>query len=87
MKIFGSMIFKYQSGEEIRKGDHVLYHCQPGRIEDVAAEPGDPETDWYIQEYDGGVMLIEEAAVRIFISADQIDECEDLEFVSRADAL
>ena len=80
------MILKYQTGEEIQKGDRMLFHREPGRIELVAAEPGDPETDWYIQEYGGGVMIIEEAAGRTVIPADKIEECEDLEFVSRTDA-
>jgi len=80
-----SMILKYQTGEETQKGDRILFHCEPGRIELVATEPGDPETDWYIQKYGGGVMIIEEAACRTFIPADKIEECEDLEFVSRTD--
>jgi hypothetical protein len=80
------MILKYQTGEEIQKGDCILFHREPGRIELVAAELGDPETDWYMQEYGGGVMILEEVAGRTFISADQIDECEDLEFVARTDA-
>ena len=80
------MILKYQTGEEIQKGDRIFFHREPGRIELVAAELGDPETDRYMQEYGGGVMIIDEAAGRAFIPADQIDECEDLEFESRANA-
>jgi hypothetical protein len=80
------MILKYQSGEEIKKGDRVLFHREPGQIELVALELGDPETDWFTQEYGGGVMILERVSGRTFIPADQIDECEDLEFVSRADA-
>ena len=79
------MKLKYQTGEEIKKGDRVLFHREPGRIELVAAEEGDPETDWFMQEYGGGVMILERVAGRTFIPADQIDVCEDLEFVSRAD--
>jgi len=79
------MIFRYQSGEEIKKGDRVLYHREPGHIEIVAAELGDPETDWFVQEYGGGVMVVEKIAGRTFIPADQIEEEEDLEFVSRAE--
>jgi hypothetical protein len=79
------MKLKYQTGEEIKKGDRVLFHREPGRIELVAVEQGDPETDWFMQEYGGGVMILERVAGRTFIPADQIDECEDLEFVSRAD--
>jgi hypothetical protein len=80
------MILKYQSGEEIKKGDRVLFHREPGQIELVALELGDPETDWFMQEYGGGVMILERVSGRTFIPADQIDECKDLEFVSRADA-
>ena len=39
---------KYQSGEEIKKGDRVLFHQEPGHIEFVANELGDRETDRYI---------------------------------------
>jgi hypothetical protein len=80
------MIFKYQSGEEIRKGDRVLFHREPGRIELVATELGDADTDWYVREYGGGVMIREAAAGLTFLRVEQIEGCEDLKFVSRADA-
>jgi hypothetical protein len=49
------MPFTYQSGEEIRKGDRVLFHAEPGEIEFVAdAIIGDPETEWYVEQYGGG---------------------------------
>lgn len=79
------MSLKYQSGEEIKRGDRVLFHREPGRIELVAYEPGDPETDWFIQEYGGGVMILDGVAGSTFITADQLPECDDLEFVSRDD--
>ena len=78
------MSLKYQSGEEIKKGDHVLFHREPGRIELVAYELGDAETDWFIQVYGGGVMVLERVSGRTFITADHLPECDDLEFVSRA---
>lgn len=78
------MVLKYLSGEEIKKGDHVLYHGEPGRIEFVASHLGDPETDWFIQEYGGGVMVLERVSGRTFITADQLADDQDLEFVSRA---
>ena len=54
------MAFTYQSGEEIKKGDHVLFHGEPGEIEFVAdALIGDPAMDWYVEEHGGGVMVIE----------------------------
>jgi hypothetical protein len=50
----------YTTGEEIRKGDRVLFHDEPGEIE-LVADPvvSDPETAWYVQEYGGGVMILE----------------------------
>ena len=48
------MPFTYQSGEEIQKGDRVVFHGNPGEIEFVATVPGEePELDWYVQEYGG----------------------------------
>jgi hypothetical protein len=80
------MVLRYQSGEEIKVGDRVLYHRETGRIELVAVEPtGDPETDWHMREHGGGVMVLEDVLGRTFIPADQLADCEDLEFVSRAE--
>lgn len=77
----------YQSGEEIKTGDRVLFHREAGYIELVASElTGESDNDWFIREYGGGIMIVERVAGRSFISADQIPECEDLEFVSRATA-
>ena len=77
------MVLKYKTGEEIRKGDRVLYHGEPGQIEFVALDLGDPETDWFVKEFGGGVMILERISGRTVTPADQIDE--DLEFVSRSD--
>lgn len=79
------MVLKYRSGEEIKKGDRILFHREPARIELVASDPGDPEADWFIQECGGGIMIRDDIAGHTFIPADQIGGCEDLEFVSRAD--
>jgi hypothetical protein len=79
------MAFVYQTGEEIKKGDHVLYHREPGEIEFVA-DPvlSSPETEWYVSEYGGGVMVIEPKVFgRAFLA--RTDDDEDLEFVSRAE--
>jgi hypothetical protein len=80
------LIFRYQSGEEIRKGDRVLFHREPGQIELVVSSLGNPETDWFMQEYGGGVMILEGVSGRTFIPADRIEEWEDLEFVSRGES-
>jgi len=80
------MIFKYQTGEEIKKGDRVLFHGEAGQIEFVASEPGDPIIDWHIKEDGGGIMILElgpKLFGRVFIPGDQLDETEDLQFVGR----
>lgn len=75
---------KYQSGEEIRKGDQVLFHGEPGEIEFIVdAIIGDPVMDWYVKEYGPGVMLVERKAGRTFIS--DTEDAEDLVLVSRSD--
>jgi hypothetical protein len=80
------MILNYRTGEEIKKGDRVRYHQNPAIIELVATEPCNPETDWYVQEYGGGVMILDPVVSgRTFIDVNEIDEYEDLEFVSRAE--
>jgi hypothetical protein len=74
---------KYQSGEEIRKGDRVLFHGEPGEIEFIA-DPlvKDPESDWYVHEYGGDVMVIEPKLFgRAFSDA---ENAEDLILVSRS---
>jgi len=78
------LVLKYLSGEEIKKGDHILHHGEPGTIEFVALALGAVETDWYVKEFGGGVMVVDRAFGHIFIPADQLAEYEDLEFVSRA---
>jgi len=54
---------KYQSGEEIKKGDHVLFHGEPGEIEFVVTHRnGDPAMDWFIENEGPGVMVVEPKA-------------------------
>jgi hypothetical protein len=79
------MPLTYATGEEIRKGDRVLFHGEPGEIELVAdSAVADPETDWYVQEYGGGVMVLEPKNFgRAFLPEPQTTE--DLEFVARGD--
>lgn len=79
------MTLHYRSGEEIKKGDHVLFHGNAAEVELVACDPNDPEAAWHVEEYGGGVMILEaKISGRTFIPRDQLDEYEDLEFVSRA---
>ena len=76
-------IFRYQTGEEIKKGDRVLFHGEPGEIEFVAAVAGESSAlDWYVQECGGGVMVLEPKFFgRAFLS--HTENYEDLVFVSR----
>ena len=84
---FDSMTLRYQSGEEIRKGDRVLFHRGPAEIELVACAPDDPVTAWYVEEFGGGVLVREPNDPNpTFIPTDQLPEYEDLEFVSRAES-
>jgi hypothetical protein len=79
-------MLKYRSGEEIMVGDHVLFHRNPGRVELVASNPDGPEAAWFVQEYGGGVMISDPVSSgRTFVSAKQIPDYEDLEFVSRGE--
>ena len=74
----------YQSGEEIKKGDHVLFHLAPAIIERVATDANDSESRYYVEEDGGGVLIREPNDKNLtFIPADQLADCEDLEFVSR----
>ena len=74
------MPFMYKSGEEIKQGDRGMFHGEPGEIEFVA-DPH-PETDWFVQEYRGGVMIVEPKHFgRAFLT--QTDDAVDLIFVSR----
>ena len=71
---------KYQSGEEVRAGDNILYHGEAGRVEFVAMAD-DPETNWYVEQCGGGCMLLVPSFGRVFLN--QTDGDEDLEFVCR----
>jgi hypothetical protein len=80
-----TLILRYQSGEEIKRGDHVLFHGNPAEVELVAVDPNDPEQAWYMQEFEGGVLILDPTVSgRTFIPKGDLGEYEDLEFVSRA---
>jgi hypothetical protein len=79
------MTLKYQSGEEIKKGDRVLFHGEPGEVEFVVdGSNEDPALDWYLQEFGGGVMIREPKHFgSVFVRATSLQETEDLELLSR----
>jgi len=77
------MSLKYQTGEEIQKGDRVLFHREPGEIEFVVDSlVGDPATDWYFRELGPGVMILEPKYFGCAYVRDTEND-EDLVFVCR----
>ncbi len=82
------LVLKYQSGEEIRRGDRVLFHREPAEVEFVVNElTGDEGFDGYMFEYGGGVVIREANDPNtVFIDTESLPDTEDLEFVSRASA-
>jgi hypothetical protein len=55
------------------------------RLPRLALVPNDPEEAWYMQEFGGGVLILDPTVSgRTFIPKGDLDEYEDLEFVSRA---
>ena len=81
-----ALTLKYRTAEEIKKGDCVRFHGNPAEVELVASDvsAADPKVAWHVKEFGGGVLSLDPAVSgRTFIPADQIDEYEDLEFMSR----
>ena len=80
-----TMTFVYQSGEEVKSGDRITYHCEPGEVEFVVASPtGDPAMDWYVQQFPGGGFMINAKGFgKVFLGNSDIDE--DLKFVARGE--
>src|SRR5215831_477916 len=52
---------RYQSGEEIRKGDCVLFHGKRAQVELVACASGaaDPTIKGYLKEFSAGIMILD----------------------------
>jgi hypothetical protein len=77
---------KYRSGEQILKGDHVLFHGNPASVELVAFDRNQPEHAWYVQEFGGGVLISDPlCSGSTFVSKESLPEYEDLEFVARSE--
>jgi hypothetical protein len=76
---------KYRSGVEVSRGDQVLFHGEAAVVEFVVVDSSDAATEWFFQEYGGGVMIVDpKVSGHTFIPAGHLDEYEDLEFVARA---
>jgi hypothetical protein len=78
--------FLYQSGDEVKPGDRIRYHGEPGGIEFVITEAtGDPSRDWFLDEFpEGGVMLRATGFGSVFVT--DTDREEDLELIARSDS-
>jgi hypothetical protein len=72
----------YQSGDQVRKDDQIIFQGEPGRVEFVAVAPGEsPELKWYVEQYGGGVMITTSKG-RAFLTRGQV--AEGLVFISRS---
>ena len=76
----------YRSGEEIKGGDRITYHGEPGEVEFVVTKKvGDAAKDWYLDQFPGGgVMVTASGFGSVFLGVNDIDE-DDLEFTSRGE--
>ena len=75
---------KYQSGDDIKKGDRVLFNGAPGEVEFIADKlVGDAAMDWYFKELGPGVMILEPKRFgRVFLH--DTENAEDLVLVARS---
>lgn len=79
------MQFTYTSGEEIRQGDHVRYHGEPGEVAFVVSgATGEPIHDWYLTQFPNGGFMLEIGSLgSMFLT----ESDEDLELVSRGESV
>ena len=78
--------FTYLSGEEVKDGDQILYHGEPGEVEFVIVGLGsDPSMNWYVEKFPGGGFMINAKGFgKVFVTEKNINE--DLRFLSRSDS-
>lgn len=76
--------FVHASGEEVRRGDRITYHDEPGEVEFLVTEKtGDAAMDWYLEDTpEGGFMITAKTFGSVFLTDSESDE--DLVFVGRA---
>lgn len=77
----------YRSGTEIKQGDSIRYHGEPGAVEFVVTQPSDdPARNWFVQQFPGGGIMIQAKGFgSVFLGLNDIDE--QLEFVNRSGSL
>ena len=75
---------RYHTGEDVRPGDTVTHLGHPGQVEFVANPSSPtPETEWFIEEFGGGVMVEDSKIGSVFISVESMQDPGDLVFVAR----
>ena len=75
---------RYETGEEVQPGDTVTHCGHLGEIEFVANPSSPtPETEWFIEEFGGGVMVKDSTIGSVFISVEGMHDPGDLVFVGR----
>jgi hypothetical protein len=54
-------MLKYRTGQETKKGDHVIFHGNLAKIELVACDTSDPDPElaWHMKEFGGGVLVLD----------------------------
>jgi hypothetical protein len=79
-----TMALRYQTGEEIHRGDRVTYGGNAGTIELVVEVlTGELEEDWLFETNRAGIMVAEPKVFgRVYLHDPQEDE--DLLFVARS---
>jgi hypothetical protein len=81
------MTLKYQSGDEVRLGDHVTFGGSAGRVAlIVVCMNGDAENDWQFETNGPGVLIVEREPTlfnRVYLRDPETKS--DLVLVARAD--
>lgn len=75
------MPFFYMTREPILAGDRVLLDGYPGEIETIADPLEDP-SDWFVEQFGGGVLVLEARFGRVFLTPEYA-AFEELVFVAR----
>jgi hypothetical protein len=58
---------KYQSGEDVRRGDKVTFGGKAATVElVVVGSNGDPENDWQFETNGPGVLVVEAEPATLF---------------------
>jgi hypothetical protein len=74
--------FTYQTGDNVREGDKIVFQGEPGQVEFVAsASSGTPEQKRYAEQHPKGILITTAKGSSIFLTNDH--DVKDLVFISR----